>query len=497
MEIFFVTPEAVPCSRAGGLGDVLYHLPRALFKMGHQVTVLVPRHRMTEEFSLTELPNLRREIDLSINRRTAEYYSLNLPEAHKIILVGCDEYFDRPGIYGNEFGDYDDNSERFIFFSKAAYSVIGDLIEASPPEQVVIHCHDWPTGLVPMYFKVLKSQQTVGTIFTYHNLSNQGTFPYFDFPMTGLDWSHFTIQGLEFHGQLNLTKAGLLGADIISTVSHRFARETLGPELGRGLEGVIRERRRNLRSVIHGVDYDLWDPCCDHYLKANFAPDNLAGKSICRDVLTSLFGLTADDRPIVAMLSRFLARKGMDLITLAMPDLLKLPMKLVFMGTGDDHYRSVLTETAQANPGQVGLKLSYDPALTHLIMGGADILLVPSQYEPCGLEQLYALKYGTVPVVRATGGLDDTVNDELAMNGRGTGFKFTDFTPEALIDALETAITHYRNPEKWRALMLRCMAEDYSWERAALAYVEIYQQALKLATQPEKPPVPISGRQGL
>ena len=485
MRIFFVTPEAVPCSRAGGLGDVLYHLPKTLHKMGHKVTVLAPRHRMAEDYALEPLPALERRIDLSISRRAADFSRLSLEGAHELILVGCDDLFDRPGIYGNEFGDYDDNAERFIFFSKAAFEAVRELAKAEDDPGVVVHCHDWPTGLVPMFFKVASRTDArlskAGTIFTYHNLANQGTFPYFDFTMTGLDWSHFTYQGLEFHGRLNLTKAGLLGAHLISTVSHRYSRETLRPELGQGLEGVIKERRRDLRSVIHGVDYELWNPAGDPYLPATFGIGDMSGKKVCRDNLTALFGLSQDDRPIVAVVSRFLARKGLDLITRAMPRLLALPMRLVMMGTGDDYFLSVLKDTAQANPGQVGLKLSYDPALTHQIMAGADILLVPSRFEPCGLEQLYAMKYGAIPVVRATGGLDDTVVDELAMAGRGTGFKFSDYTDAALVEALSVAIDHHNDQDGWKALMARAMAEDYSWGRAASAYVEIYQQTLAAA----------------
>ena len=490
MRLFFVTPEAVPCSRAGGLGDVLYHLPKTLSKMGHRVTVLAPRHRLASDFDLEPLPKLRRKIDLSINRRTADYSLIRLDGAHELMLVGCDDLFDRPGIYGNEFGDYDDNAERFIFFSKAAFGAINDLTAKEDDPEVVVHCHDWSTGLVPMYFKVAKADApsapgapSVGTLFTYHNLANQGTFPYFDFTMTGLDWSHFTFQGLEFHGRLNLTKAGLLGAHLISTVSHRYARETLGPELGQGLEGVIKERRRDLRSVIHGVDYELWNPAKDRYLPATFGPDDLGGKKVCRENLTSLFGLDPDDRPIVAVVSRFLARKGLDLITRAMPRLLELGMRLVLMGTGDDYFSSVLRETSLGKPGQVGLKLSYDPALTHQIIAGADMLLVPSRFEPCGLEQLYALKYGTVPVVRATGGLDDTVIDEISMPGRGTGFKFGDYTDDALVEALKVAIERHQRPDDWRGIMLRSMSEDYSWDRAAAAYIEIYQQTLELANR--------------
>jgi starch synthase len=482
MRIFFVTPEASPCSRAGGLGDVSFHLPKALTAKGHQVTVLVPKYRASEEFDLKPLNGLLSEIDLSISRRTASYFQHDLPGAHSIILIGCDDFYDRPGIYGNEFGDYDDNAERFIFFSKAAFAAIGRL--ADPTVDVVVHSHDWPTGLVPMLIKTGGAwpgpRRRPGTVFTYHNLANQGTFPYFDFAMTGLDWSHFTYQGLEFHGNLNLTKAGLLGADLITTVSHRYARETLGAE-GQGLEGVLKERRRDLRSVLHGVDYGLWNPATDRNLPATYDERDLAGKAVCRRNLARLFGLADDSQPIVAMVSRLLPRKGFDLIAKAMPGLLALPSKIVFMGTGEDHFISFLREKAEANPGKVGLKLSYDPALIHQIMAGADIFLAPSRFEPCGLEQLYALKYGTVPVVRATGGLDDTVTDELARPGVGTGYKFNEYTPEALLATLGKAISDFNYADSWRALMLRSMQEDYSWERAASAYEEIYAQALAAA----------------
>ncbi|MDR0622274.1 MAG: glycogen synthase [Deltaproteobacteria bacterium] len=484
MRIFFVTPEASPCSRVGGLGDVSYHIPKALAAKGHRVTVMVPKYRVSEEMPLSPLEDLTTEIDLSISRRTATFFQYDLPGAHSIILVDCMDFFDRPGIYGNEFGDYDDNAERFIFFSKAAFSAIAKL--SAPTEYVIVHTHDWPTGLVPMLFKV-KAKETpelasIGTVFTYHNLANQGTFPYYDFAMTGLDWSHFTYQGLEFHGNLNLTKAGLLGAHLITTVSHRYARETLGPE-GQGLEGVLKERRKDLRSVLHGVDYGLWNPKCDPTVPANYDQNDLSGKAACRASLIRLFGLDGDAQPIAAIVSRLLPRKGFDLIAKAMPGLLKLPFKLIFMGTGEDHFISFLRETAQANPGKVGLKLSHDPPLIHQIMAGADILLAPSRFEPCGLEQLYALKYGTIPVVRATGGLDDTVIDELTKRGAGTGYKFNDYTPEAMLEALSKAISDFDDTAAWRALMIRAMKEDYSWDRAASAYEEIYIQALAAAVK--------------
>jgi starch synthase len=452
--------------------------------MGHEVTVLVPKYR-GEDFPLEPLPHLTRTVDLSISRRTALFYQLKLPEGHTIITVGCDDLFDRPGIYGNEFGDYDDNAERFIFFSKAVFSFLTEAVD--PEEPTIIHAHDWASGLVSMYTKVYSSDHPnlakTGTIFTYHNLANQGTFPYYDFTMTGLDWSHFTFQGLEFHGQLNLTKAGLIGALLISTVSHKYARETLSPELGKGLEGLLKERRKDIRSVLHGVDYHIWNPETDQNIPKNFGPQDLSGKEVCRQGLTSLFGLHDSDEPIVALISRLLARKGLDLLVKAMPALLELPLKLVFMGTGDDHYISFLKDAAIHNSGRVGLKLAYDPPLNHQILAGADIFLCPSRFEPCGLEQLYALKYGTVPLVRATGGLDDTVMDEIGHPGKGTGYKFTDYTPEALILTLKTALADFKERDKWRSLMLRGMHENFSWDRAAEAYVSIYQQALAIASE--------------
>ncbi|MDR1577758.1 MAG: glycogen synthase [Deltaproteobacteria bacterium] len=483
MRIFFVTPEAVPCSRAGGLGDISYHLPRALGALGHEVTVLVPKYNGAEETHLVHRPELDRHVDLSISNRQAKYYELDLPDAHRLILVGCDDLFARPGIYGNEFGDYDDNAERYIFFSKAVMSVLADLIDPNIP--TVVHCHDWPTGLTPMYLKLARAVDpklaNLGTVFTYHNLANQGVFPYYDFTMTGLDWSLFNYRSLEFHGQLNLTKAGLLGADIISTVSHKYARETLDPEFGHGLEGVLKERQLFLRSVLNGVDYSLWDPAQDRLIPANYRPEDLSGKKICRDHLTAMFGLTPGPDPIVVMVSRLLSRKGFDLIARAMPDLLAMPLRLVFMGAGEDQYISFLRETVRQHPDRVGLKLAYDPVLTHQIMAGADIFLAPSRFEPCGLEQMYAMKYGSVPVARATGGLEDTILDELDNPGQGTGFKFQRYTPEDLVGALNQALLAYKNPLLWSDLMSRDMRADFSWELSAATYAGIYERALELA----------------
>ncbi|MDR2405001.1 MAG: glycogen synthase [Deltaproteobacteria bacterium] len=485
MQVFFITPEAVPCSRAGGLGDVSYFLPGALAKLGHNVTVIVPKYRGAEEFNLKHLGELTRTIDLSISRRQADFYELKIADGHRMLLVDSPDLFDRPGIYGNEFGDYDDNAERFIFFSKAVFSILKELSDEN--QDTVVHAHDWPSGLVPMFVRVYAKKEPeirdIGTVFTYHNLENQGNFPYYDFTMTGLDWSHFTFQGLEFHGQLNLTKAGLIGAHLISTVSHRYARETLSPELGKGLEGLLKERHKNIRSVLHGVDYKIWDPEKDKLIKKHYGIEDLSGKKECRAHLLTLFGLDESDLPVVAVISRLLPRKGLDLIVKAMPTLLTLPLKFIFMGTGEDQYISFLRETARDNPTRVGLKLAYDPPLMHHILSGADIFLNPSRFEPCGLEQLYSLRYGTVPVVRATGGLDDTVMDTLAHPDQGTGFKFVDYSADALIGTLTTVIERFKDRGEWHAVMRRGMREDFSWERSAKAYEDIYSQALGIAKE--------------
>ena len=488
MKIFFVTPEAVPFSRAGGLGDVSYHLPHFLASMGHEVTVISPKYRSVDEFNLTWHTDWRTDIDLSLSRRTAEFYSIEVAPNHQAVLIGSPELFDRPGIYGNEFGDYDDNAERFIFFSRAALVAINKL--ARPDEQIIVHCHDWTTGLVPLYLKVWRhlfpGLKNARSIFTYHNLSNQGIFVHYDFAMTGLDWGLFTHEGLEFHGQLNLTKAGLIGADIISTVSARYAQESLSPEVALGLEGVLLKRQDDTYAVLNGVDYDLWSPETDEHIASRYDVINFSGKNLCRQYLSQLFGLADNGYPTVAVVSRLVSRKGLDLIAWALNEILSLPLNLVFMGLGEDRYQNFLMEAAQKYPGRVGVKISYDPILAHHITAGADMFLVPSRFEPCGLEQLYALKYGTVPVVRSTGGLDDTVIDVSLNPQEGTGYKFADYSHEALVEAIKKAVADFADQEKWVQTMRRGMVKNYSWKISALRYEKIYRQMLVHGQEKER-----------
>jgi starch synthase len=483
MQIIFITPEAVPFSRVGGLADVSFYLPRSLARMGHQVTVVSPKHRNAEKTTLEEIESWRSEIDLSISRRQARFFKGDTGQEHQAVLVGCDELFDRPGVYGNEFGDYDDNAERFIFFSRAALQAAARL--AGPEGEAIIHCHDWATGLVLMCLKSWRSQfptlARAGTVFTYHNLANQGLFLHYDFALTGLDWNLFTSEGLEFHGRMNLTKAGLLAADYITTVSRKYVQETLSPALGLGLEGVLLSRQDRLISVQNGVDYTQWNPANDAHLAAVYSPDDLSGKKKCRVRLAEIFGFTAPGRPVVSMVCRLLSRKGLDIVVKAMDRMMDLPINLALMGLGETHYQDFLAEAAERWPGRLGYKRANDRVLLRHILSGSDIFIMPSRFEPCGLEQLYALSYGTIPVVRGTGGLDDTVVDLVANPEDGTGYKFDEYSAEAFLSTLARAVRDFGDQDRWLNVVRRAMTRNFSWEKSAALYEDVYRKALASA----------------
>jgi len=483
MRIIFITPEAVPFSRVGGLADVSFYLPRSLARLGHQVTVVSPKHRSAGQATLTEIATWRSEIDLSFSRRQARFFKGDTGQEHQAVLVGCDELFDRPGVYGNEFGDYDDNAERFIFFSRAALHAAARL--AGPEDEAVIHCHDWPTGLVLMCLKSWRSQfptlARAGTVFTYHNLANQGLFLHYDFALTGLDWNLFTSEGLEFHGRMSLTKAGLLAADYITTVSRKYAQETLTPAMGMGLEGVLLSRRDRLIPVQNGVDYAQWNPATDDHLAAVYSPDDLSGKKQCRLRLAELFGFTDPGRPAVSMVCRLLSRKGMDIVVKAMDRMMDLPINLAMMGLGEAHYQDFLAEAAERWPGRLGYKRANDRSLLRHILSGSDIFIMPSRFEPCGLEQLYAMSYGAIPVVRATGGLDDTVVDLMANPEEGIGYKFDEYSAEAFLETLARAVRDFGDQSRWLNVVRRAMTRNFSWDKSAALYETVYRKSLAAA----------------
>ena len=483
MQIIFITPEAVPFSRVGGLADVSFYLPRSLDRLGHKVTVIAPKHRGADQMILEEIDSWRSEIDLSISRREARFFKGDTGQAHQAVLVGCDELFNRPGVYGNEFGDYDDNAERFIFFSRAALRAASQL--AKPEEEVLIHCHDWPTGLVLMCLKSWRggfsTLDRAGTVFTYHNLANQGLFLHYDFALTGLDWNLFTSEWLEFHGRMNLTKAGILAADYLTTVSRKYAQETLTPAMGMGLEGVLLSRQDKLIPVQNGLEYTQWNPATDTHLAAVYSKDDLSGKKKCRLRLAELFGFTDSKRPTIAMACRLLSRKGLDILVKAMDRLMDLPINLALMGLGETHYQDFLAEAAERWPDRLGYKRANDQVLLRHILSGSDIFIMPSRFEPCGLEQLYALSYGSIPVVRATGGLDDTVVDLVTNPEEGTGYKFQEYSAEAFMEALSRAVHDFADQDRWLAAVRRGMTDNFTWDNSASLYVEVYRKALDAA----------------
>jgi len=480
VKIVFVSPEVAPFSKVGGLADVARFLPAALAARGHDVQVVTPHYLNpgTEALNVTRLPETF-EVPVSWKRHQTEILSNDNDNGVRTLLINCAELFAREGVYGNAFGDYEDNAERFIYFSRAAVELC--LALGLSPE--VIHVNDWPCGLIPVYLKTLYQDQAplrdTASVFTVHNMASQGLFWHFDMPLTGLGWDLFHSEALEFFGKINLLKAGLVFADKVTTVSPTYAQEILTPELGYGLEGIIQNRQADLSAVLNGVDYHIWDPGGDSHLACAYTAANLAGKEQCRERLARTFKLDRRAGPMtVAYITRLVERKGLDIFQEALDDLLALPVNLVVMGHGPDKYQAWLFEEARRHPGRLGVQIPYQESLAHQIIAGSDVLLMPSRFEPCGLEQLYALRYGTVPIVRDTGGLKDTVTDVDAEPDRGTGFVFDEYSAPALARALNRAWQFFQNRSRWEQVMKNGMARNYSWDVAAEKYEQVYQAAL-------------------
>lgn len=486
MRVLFATSEISPFSRAGGLADVSQALPKALARMGHDVFIVTPKYRQARNVKPSIKPLDRHlEVPISFMKKSAQIFQAGLEDQVTVYLIGQDELYDRGGLYGNEYGDYQDNAERFIFFSRAVLELCLTL-DLKPD---VIHCNDWQTGLIPVYLKTLyadsPSLQSTATLFTIHNLGYQGLFWHYDLHLTGLGWELFTPRALEFFGKLNLMKGGIVFADILNTVSPSYREEILTPANGFGLEGVLKNRENNLYAVLNGVDSQVWNPANDPLLPAHYTSSTLENKKICKTHLQELFQLKKrGDLPIIAVISRLLDRKGLDLVSQVFPRLMELDVQLILMGQGVDQYQSWATEMVEKYPGFIGLEIGYNEPLAHQIQAGADILLMPSRYEPCGLDQLYALKYGTIPIVRAVGGLEDTVEDYDPQKDQGTGFKFREYEGEKLFQTVQRALSVYRDKVRWKGLIQRAMSRDFSWENSAVQYESLYLKAIKKKKDP-------------
>jgi starch synthase len=481
MRILIVTPEANPFARSGGLAEVIYALAWALVKLGHQVAVVLPFYRQVREsghpFTCT---GQTLTIPLSFKTLPAEIFTSQIDPNLNFYFIGQDSLFNREGLYGTSYGDFDDNAERFIFFSRAVL----EMIEALKLEFDVCHAHEWQTGLVPVYLRTICNDrpllQRLPVVYTVHNVGYQGLFSSYDLPLTGLGWELLSPKALEFYGKLNFMKGGVVFADLITTVSTKYREEILTPEYGFGLEGLFRERAKELYGVLEGVDYTRWNPEKDKFLAVNYDRENLAGKKVCKKALLDRFGLKlSPDRPLIGMTTRFFERKGIDLVETILDDLMNLDVGFVIQGTGEERHHYLLQEMSLKYHERLGLMIGYTEELAHQIIAGADMFLMPSRYEPCGLDQLYCLRYGTIPIVRATGGLDETVQEFDPATGTGTGFKFSGYTPAELLRAIMRALAVYQQPLFWEALMKSNMALDYSWTKtAAPKYVELYQLAV-------------------
>jgi starch synthase len=489
MHIAFAASECVPFSKTGGLADVVGALPRALAALGHQVSVYIPRYRQTK---LNDPQTVVRSITIPFDDkyRFCSVVAAGATAGVRFYFVEYPQYFDREALYGSPTGDYPDNAERFAMFSRA-------VLEASKILGVphVFHCHDWQSALVPVMLRTLYAEdpafRDVATVFTIHNMGYQGLFPPDTLPLLMLPWDLLTISKMEFFGQVNFLKGALVLSDYVTTVSKKYSQEIQTTEYGFGLEGVLRQRAATVTGILNGVDYDEWSPQTDKFAVAKYSPQDLSGKLQCKHDLLHAFGVTnADSRvPVIGIVSRFAAQKGFDLIAQIMDRLAREEMIVVALGAGDKPYEEMFLRLNKQFPNKIAVKVAYDNAIAHKIEAGADMFLMPSRYEPCGLNQIYSLKYGTVPIVRATGGLDDTIEPWDARTGKGTGFKFTDYTGEALLATIKQALLAYRDPSSWQTLMRNGMSRDFSWGASAREYGKIYDRARQARAAADAVPV--------
>ena len=480
IKVLLVSSEVAPFSKTGGLADVSGSLPGALKNLGCDVRVATPLYKMVRESGCT-LKRLLQDLKVKIGKRVIKG-DVSVSVLNGVVdtyLIEQDKYYHRDYLYGTSKGDYSDNAARFIFFSLMVLKLCKEI--GFQPH--LIHCNDWQTGLIPAYLRTVYRDDPfyarTAVLFTIHNLAYQGNFPREKLALTGLSPELFTPEGIEFWGKLSFLKAGIVYSEVINTVSQAYSREIQTPEYGCGMEGILTYRKDDLFGIINGVDYEAWDPEKDAFIVANYSKDKLSDKSKCKADLISQLGLpkSLNNLPLLGMISRLADQKGFDLIAEIMEDLMNLSVGFVLLGTGEQKYHNLFDHIAQKYPKKAGIRLCYDNALAHKIEAGCDMFLMPSKYEPCGLNQFYSLKYGTIPVVRATGGLDDTIKDYNPATGEGNGFKFTNYTVHEFLSKIKEALEVYENKDAWLRLVRKGMELDFSWENSAKHYLELYQRA--------------------
>jgi 1,4-alpha-glucan branching enzyme len=475
LHIVMVCPELMPFAKTGGLADMVSSLAMALDRLGQHVTLVMPAYRSALNCGVPlEDTGVRLAVSIAGRTEEAQLLTAKLDERIPVYLIRADRYFNRDYLYATPDGDYSDNVQRFSFFARAVLELFGYI---DLPD--ILHAHDWQAALTVALLKTQPERYpglaSIRTVFTVHNLGYQGLFPAHEWPVLGLEPGLFNPQCLEFYGMINFMKSGLIFADALTTVSASYAREIQTAEYGFGLEGIFKQRAGNLTGILNGAGYDVWNPAGDAYIVQRYTMDDLSGKKACKQDLQSAFGIAQEpDVAVIGAVSRMASQKGFDLIEQVLDTMLQRRVEFVLLGTGDKRYQDYFAEAARRYAGRCGVRIAYEEALAHKTIAGADMFLMPSQYEPSGLTQLYSLKYGTIPIVRATGGLKDSIEDFDPATGKGAGFRFEQFEGQALMDTIDRALDLYADKAQWHRLMRNAMQADFSWDRSARQYLTLY-----------------------
>jgi starch synthase len=479
LHVAFVASEVAPFMKTGGLADVAAALPKALGRLGHRVTIFLPRYGPIAYPAGAFAGSVHVPVDAT--PRSAGFYRRELAPNVEIVFVEHPPFFERAFPYGEGGRDYPDNRLRFAFLSRAAL----EYFRSRGERPHVFHAHDWQAGLVPVFLKSFywddPTLHRTPTVFTIHNLAYQGNFPADTGSLLGLPWNIAAGDALEFHGGVSYMKGGVLFAEAVNAVSPTYAREIQTEAMGYGFDGILRSRVADLSGIVNGVDYDEWDPSVDPHIARKYGPaDAAAGKAACKADLLRTFGLAEEpDLPVIGIVSRLVSLKGHDIVTDAWYDLLQRPLRMVVVGTGEPKIQDGFRALADRDPSRFGVRFVYDEALAHKVEAGADMFLMPSRFEPCGLTQMYSLRYGTVPIVRATGGLVDTVEPYDAATGTGTGFRFDHADGTGMMWAIDAALALYADRPAWAKLVQAGMSRDFSWTRSAEEYVALYRRAME------------------
>ncbi|MBN2209292.1 MAG: glycogen synthase GlgA [Candidatus Coatesbacteria bacterium] len=480
LKIALISSEVFPFAKTGGLADVAGALPKYLARREQDVIVVMPKYRTIDEKSFG-LTDTGLEITVKMVKETSQhrlFVSEHIPGV-KTYFIEAPEYFDREQLYGTPNGDYPDNAARFGFFAKSVL----ETLEALDFEADIVHCNDWQTGLVPVFLKERSENggflSNAKTLFTIHNIAYQGLFEGEVLPKLGLPWKYFVMEGLEFWGKVSFMKGGIIFSDAVSTVSRKYSEEIQTAEFGYGLETILASRRNVLHGIPNGIDPEEWDPEIDGDIAARYSASKPGPKATCKRALANENGLVySADVPIIGMITRLAAQKGLDILSQCIEDVVDLGVNLVILGAGDDEYHQLLIELKDELSGRIGVNIGFDSAMAKRIYAGSDMFLMPSRYEPCGLGQLISMRYGTIPIVRKTGGLSDTVAEFDPRTAQGTGFVFSEYTAGALTETAKRALNLYKDKTRWKKLVKNAMSYDSSWDRSSGEYVELYQKIL-------------------